>query len=392
MRLDADQVRARGVSLLLFLCAATALAACSRTWVLGGPLGAGGAGGPGAAGGGDASDAGGGGAGGMAGGMGGLSGQGGRNDMGGHGASSCQNPQYVKFDIPTSDMVFVVGRDQSMSTKFGDTTRMAAVQSAVYQAVFANNTAVNFGYQDFPSIDGCSDGSMCCPSSDYVVYAQPMSTAAINAALYHCNQSQPGMGCVAQSDSRPVSQTLSMVSGLFDSPPYPTNDRYVVLVTDGAPGCTTEDSSQACMNAQMAVSTLSRAGIKTYVVGVGGDAQDEPCLQQIALMGGTSTPLFDVTDPTSLSKALAQIVDVAASTSCTIELNQKIADVTLISVFLQGHEICFDPTGRDGWSYAPGSSVRIEMHGSACDSLQTLHARDVMIWSGCSPCTNTSGP
>lgn len=398
MRLHAE----RGRTVILFLASVVLLSgACAKTWVLdpdsrGGPGGAGarggGAGTPsgGAAGGGGVGAAGGGGQ--DVGGSrseGGSTGSGGFFGMGGRG-SFCANAGHVAYDIPTTDMVFLVGRDVSMSSKFGDETRMSATQAGLQTVIAPNETAVNFGYQDFPSLNGaCSGGTSCCASQDFPVYPGALRSGAIDHALHQCGQGPPGNACVAQADSRPVAQALAAASSLFNSPPDILNDRDVVLMVDGPPGCVGEDPSNACLSALMAVSMLSSASIKTYVIGVGDAAQDEPCLQQIALMGGTSTPLFNTSDPTSLSKALGQIVTSATESSCTIRLHEKV-DPSLISVLLQGHEIPYDPSRRDGWSYVAGSSAQIQVYGSSCRDLQgalSAHPGTVlMILSGCPPC------
>ena len=390
MRLDAERGRA---VILCIASAAIALAGgggCVRSWMLGpdsggagGGIGPGGAAGPG--GGAAAGSQGVGGqdaAGGRGGG--GFPGSGGLFGSGGHNFS-CPNPTRVPYDIPTTEMIFLVGRDASMATKFGDGTRMSATQAAVQAIVASNETAINFGYQDFPSLTGtCSNGDMCCPSNDFPVYPGALTAAAIDHALHQCGLGPPVNACVAQTDSRPVAQALTAAATLFNAQPDVMNDREIVLVVDGPPGCVGQDSSSACLSALMAISTLNNAAVKTYVIGVGETAVDEACLLQIALAGQTSVPLFDAGDQVSLSKALTQIVTAATDSSCTIKLHSKV-DPTLISVLLQGREIPFDSSGRDGWSFVAGSSVRIQVHGLACRALQSARS-DEVVWSGCPPC------
>jgi hypothetical protein len=237
-RLDAGRYR---LALLVGFAGAMASggASCTKTWMLGGGLDAGGAGGGAVLGGGGAS------------GSSGFFGQGGHggSGSGGHGCA-CTTTGRLHYDIPTSDMIFVVGRNASMSTKFGDNgTRMTAVQAAVHTVTTANQNAVNFGFQDFPSLNGCSNGSTCCPSADTAAYPSPLNAGAIDQAFRTCGPGPTVVGCVAQNDSRSVAQALSSAGDAFVAPRDIPNDRYVVLITDGAPGCVTDDPQQACSSA-----------------------------------------------------------------------------------------------------------------------------------------------
>jgi len=392
MRLDAGHHHERMVWIALAVVAA-ASGACSKTWVLGPDPGAGGQGaiiGAGGAGGAPAAP-----------GSGGVSGLGGRGDSGtggSHVGGSCRAVP-VQSSPFTADMVFVVGRNASMSTAFDNTIRMTAVQIAVHNAVVNEETFVNFGYQSFPSFTGCPDASMCCASSDDGLDVQPGAMSAIDKVLYRpCDQSQSGggTGCVAATDSRAVFQTLNSITNRFGSSSDSSNDRYLVLLTDGPPGCPGEDPKQACGAAQGVVSTLammSHGGIKTFVVDVGENVGSDPCLDQLATAGNTHMPAFYVDDPPTLANALNQITNVAAITSCTVVVPGG-GEADSLQVFVGGKEVHYEGAGLNGWniiSGGPQSSLRIQLHGSACAFSLGLHDPSIAVWSGCPPCTAPSG-
>jgi len=366
---------------------AAAGTACSKSWVLNPDLGAGGMGGmtgsTGGAGGAPVAD-----------GSGGLPGFAGHGDFGSGGHASCKS-MGVGSSTTTAEMVFVVGRNASMANSFGDSgSRMTAVQTAVHNAVFAEQNFVNFGYQSFPSFNGCPDGSMCCSSADDGTDTQPVSTPSIDKVLYRpCDQNQSGggSGCVAFTDSRAVSSTLNSIMGRFDSNPDPSNDRYVVLVTDGPPGCPSDDPYKACTAAQTAVSKLANANIKTFVVDVGANSSGDACLDQLATAGGAHMPTFYPSDPSSLASALAQITNVAAVTTCTIVLSGGV-DPDQLQVFVGTRQVHFEAAGVNGWNVLPGppSISRIQLHGSACAYALALHEPSVQVFSGCPPCTAAS--
>jgi len=320
-------------------------------------------------------------------------GTGGVPGFGGHGSGTCSPTKPIlQFTIPATDLVFVVGRNYSMSSKFGDSTRMTAVQMDLHSIVSGNQTPIEFGYESYPSFTGCSGGGTCCPSSEQTVRAMPFVNNIDDALYAPCdpNGSGMGMGCVAPTDSRAISQAMSwnVIGDLFGPSPDSASQRYAVLIADGPPGCPTEEAGKACGAAQSAVSSLFKnGGIKTFVIGVGEDANNDGCLAQLATMGGTVTP-FDVADSTSLMKALTQIVSMAAVTPCTINLNAPLDDPYLLSIYVQNEEVPLDTAGGNGWNYAPNSWTRIQLHGTACQYLQSFHFQpQIHLWYGCPPCT-----
>jgi len=374
MRPDVDHDLGRGVLVVALTYALVASIGCSKTWVLGATPGLGGM--AGAA------------SGGAGGGPGATSGTGGHGDGGG-GRGACTVTTALQFTTPPAELVFVVGRNNSMMSKFGDTTRMTAVQMDVHNVVDSNDSIIDFGYQGFPSFTGCPTGGTCCSSTDDGLQTGPAAKTSIDQVLYHpCDSSGAGTGCVAQTDSRAVSQALSDVFDLFTSND-PSSERTVVLILDGPPGCPTEDPGKACGSAQSQANwLLTHLGIKTYVVGVGDQAQGDDCLQQLASQGGTSNA-YSALDPSALMKTLTQIVNVAGIT-CTVELKVPPPDPNLVQVLVKGKEVHYDPTGSTGggWSYLSfgGSTVRIELHGSAC-ALLSSPSQLIQVWSGCAPCT-----
>jgi len=317
-------------------------------------------------------------------------GTGGRPGMGGPGGggrpgSGC-NMDRVPADLHVADVLISVGRDASMSSRFGDTTRMSAVQSAVHQLITTNQKAVNWGYQDVPALTGCADAACCCVAPS-PINPTPFSFAAADQAAQKC----PGGICTSQGDSRPIAEALSGALSLFNSLSRQgeMTDRYVVLIVDGTPGCVGADAGQACSSAVQATSMLARSSVQTYVVALGDDATKDPCLQMIAIMGGLQPYIFQVSDqsadPNLLPKTLSLILSLITAPSCTIDLQSPPTDPTKISLYLGGTQIPYDPSNMDGWSFAQQSRVQIKVYGSSCRMVQT-HPADIVVDLGCTPC------
>jgi len=384
MRLDAEHDK-RWRHALFLACAATVVTAgaCTKSWVLGPEPGAGGAG---------------------AGGMALPSGSGGFTFPGGsggftadHGGTGGHTPtcttMSVGFDIPKTNMALLVGRDTSMSMRLGgggsgDSSRMAAVQSQLKSLITTNQYAINFGYLGFPSLVACPNGMACCANGTEDGYAPPQGGAALSIMnmLTSCLPGTSMPGCTSLNDARPVAQALQAADGIFSSSSK-NGDRVVLLIADGAPGCATDDPSTKCAAEKQAVATLYNDGIRTYVIAIGDDAQNDSCLQQIAGAGSSTMPTA-VSDTASLMTALTRAMALALSAACTVELTPGNYDPDLLSVRLgdhdQDHEI--PPDSHDGWTFA-GSFTRIKLNGASCMKLQTSPTLKVSVNYGCPPCS-----
>ncbi len=318
-------------------------------------------------------------------------GRGGGLGTGGSGPQPCSNRVKLNWEIEKADLVFSVGRNSSMAAKFGDTTRMSAVQQTLRTLVMASQNAVNFGYQDFPSIGSCSNGGCCTNSSP--VYPSPGAFGLIDQAMRTCDGLPSMNACVSQSDSRPVGDALRSTINPGPSRVFlPDNmrDRYLVLILDGAPVCDAEDPIQSCQTAQQQVSMLIRANINVYVVPVGDDAEMTACLRTIALQANNGTATVPFTyparDPAQLMMSMGKIVAKAAAASCVINLLSVPGDPTRVELFIRNHKILPDPSGQNGWSFIPGSPGTIQVHGTSCEELQDVQrTSDIEVWNACAP-------
>jgi hypothetical protein len=327
--------------------------------------------------------------GGSNGGKSGSTGSGGRtgSGTGGSGSGMC-NRMKLAWDIYKTELVFSVGRNYSMSTAFGNTTRMAAVQQSVRSLVQANQTIVSFGYQDFPSAASCTNGTACCANTDVVYPTLGTSFMSIDQALRMCDLAASMPGCVSQSNARPIGDALNDALNspfpIFDFRVDDKRDHTMVLIVDGPPGCSSEDPVSSCDSAKFQVSKLNNAPVKTYVVKVGDDAESSNCLQQIAQYGGA--PVYMGKDPGQLMQSLTQIVASAAQAACFITLTAPPSDPSRVSLEIRGQRIQPDNGTMNGWSYVGGSTDRIRVQGPPCTQLQDIEDdRDLVVWYGCPP-------
>ena len=379
--------RARGPVLLAGATFLTFVGAvgCERTWDLPGqPDGgwSGGSGGRGAGSGGT-----GGATGSPSGGSGGLSGWAGQGGgggpfppgSGGNFGGLCR----ITPSIDVADLIFLVGRNQSMNSPFGDRTRMEGVATSIRRVVGANPVGVNFGYQDFAAANSCTGSNTCCSMTGQPVYPSMNNLLFIDAAL-GCDQgpSASSNPCTAMSDGRPLESALKVLGTTLNDGPL--RERYVILLIDGPPTCS-DQSGNACDRATLQLSILANnnSNVKPFVVvALGPDAPNDPCLNKLAAYGGApqmSTPL-GASDTDALTKLLTGIVDKAAQSSCTINLlySCPMIDTNQLSLVVDGDPIKRDTTLKDGWDLSSPAQIRV--YGPSCRKVQAAQKSTIKVF------------
>ena len=319
---------------------------------------------------------------GEAGGVGGFSGQGGGSGFppgsGGRLGSGCTSPSWK---IYPAELIFVVGHNQSMTAPFGDnsTTRASGVIKAIQSVIHDNPYAVKFGYQEFPSRRGCTGAASACCVSDQTSLPASYLTE-MSQGFLSCDPGQSNTSCLSTTDGRPITQTLMKTLSLFSPWDGPRHaDRFVVLITDGAPGCG-EDPTDACTTATTGVTEIARSGARVPLVALGDDASNNACLRSMAMAGGYITqPLpLAAKDTNGLKANLNQIVAKAADDYCTIQLDVP-ADLSL-SLAIRAFGRFIDHNAFNGWEFSPtGQSQYIQVYGDGCRTIQDTPLENIDI-------------
>lgn len=183
----------------------------------------------------------------------------------------------------------------------------------------------------------------------------------------------------------------------------------IVLLTDGLPtSCeSTADATANDIQRALDAAALGAAGgVRTYVVGIDGEAaSSDPAtdlavnLSAVALAGGTSryagceatndcaylvnTDNFEQ----ALSEALADIA--LEATSCSIalpEVEGGLPDYDAVNITIEsgGQNVTIprDQSHGDGWDYLPGNQ-QVQLYGSACDLLKSDADAKIDVVVGC---------
>jgi len=266
------------------------------------------------------------------------------------------------------NVIVALDRSSSMNAPFGAVTEIKAALATLDDVSARYQTSVRFGFVEFPGVVStayCSDDYRCCagrvtpPFSDY---------QAFQFAAHNCDQ--PSFACATTSDERPTAEALRACFDAYAQAGSPKGNRYVLLVTDGAPTC----GGSGCP-AQTMVGNLRDANVMTFVV-VLGNVANNACLRDMALAGGADTktsPFYhSAISPETLSATVSKIVGTIAEDACTLELWDPVTDPDQISLFLDTARIARG--GPNGWDFADKDRSWITLQGAACEQLHAASA------------------
>ena len=191
----------------------------------------------------------------------------------------------------------ILDRSGSMSINMPGTaaTRWTVAKDAVKNVLTQYNAKLPLGMSIFPAM-GCDSQLVTEP-----VYG---SQAVMETAMAAWGPSGSTPSATAVRDA----QALGSLND-------PKRAQYIILITDGGPGCGTLDTCPGTVN-EITKARMKSPAINTFVVGFGGglSPSESMCLTQMAVAGGkanTSPEKFYKADTAAeLSRALAEILKV----------------------------------------------------------------------------------
>lgn len=260
--------------------------------------------------------------------------------------------------IPT--IVLVVDQSGSMNDDFGGISRWQAVSDAMFDpaegVVTQLESSVRFGMALYTSNNGMFGGE--CPM---LVEVAPSLDNRDGMSMAF---TQP----VIEGDTPTGDAIVAVAASLAAEP---DTARAIVLATDGEPDtCAVPDPQTGQPESVAAVIGAYEAGIKTFVISVGGEISADH-LQELANVGvgkapddAAPAPFFQALDSAELIAAFDEIIN--GFVSCEFEID-GIVDLDAAcqgNVLLDGVPIECGPD----W-HVPEEST-LELLGEACSTLQ----------------------
>ena len=266
-------------------------------------------------------------------------------------------------DIATDKACTGAGAPATCSPKW------PAMTASLNQVLASSPAGVQWGLKFFSS----PRGQACTVNPGADVGVGPNTAAQIQAAI----------AGTSPADNTPTRAAINAAVNYFGT----VSDglaHYILLATDGLPNCDPGTSgtvtTTSIQDAANAIAAALKAGIKTYVVGIGAQTGN---LDNFAQAGGTGN-YFPATSPDQLTAALSSIV--GAVGSCTFSLGKAPPDPNNIVIEFNGdHSLRApqDTTHTNGWDYTSSADTSVQVYGSWCDGITNGTYTSTEVLLGC---------
>ena len=189
----------------------------------------------------------------------------------------------------------VLDRSGSMSSTVAGRTRWDIAKEAVNAVLDKYDGKFPIGLSIFPNT-GC----------DAELVTEPKYKSKMTIST--------GMNRTGPSDSTPSASAMQATLAL-KSLREPDREQYVILITDGGPGCGAIDTCAGTVM-QLESGVKATPTVYTFVVGFGGglSSSESQCLSQMAVAGGkpaaTAEKYYKADNAADLNTALSEIVKV----------------------------------------------------------------------------------
>jgi hypothetical protein len=251
----------------------------------------------------------------------------------------------------------------------------AATTAITDMLVDDRNNRVQFGFDAFPSDNGCE------------VSEWPMFT--VGDQLNH----MPIIEWGAESDPitggyTPLHDALQRFilrpGALADA----DKTGVLIVVTDGEDSCYEPAEEIVGALSETVTALVEENNIHVFAIGYGSDA-DPDQLNAIAQAGGTGLDTYMQADsPEDLETLFGQIANMVTSCIFAVPNPGDNVDYSQVNIYVDGDVVPRDVAHADGWDwYNPVNKTKVEFYGSYCEMLKSGEISDVTIEFGCDTVT-----
>ena len=264
------------------------------------------------------------------------------------------------------DLLVVLDKSGSMGLSLEDgDNKWETMKVALSDLVTDHETGIHFGLLPFPQ-------GAACVAGDVTSEVSSQNGAAMVTAL----------AAITPNGGTPTHTTLAAAAAYFEQAPANPAGRYILLATDGLPNCNPNAQQPSIEESIVAIDSLLSDGIVSFVVGFGGDVNNEPLtLDRMAAAGGTDAA-FSANSAQELGEALEAITGQLSDTICSVSLDKPPSSIELLAVFFDGIAVARSPSHANGWDL-DSTGLEIRFYGETCDQLRDGDVAQIRIEDGC---------
>ena len=282
-------------------------------------------------------------------------------------------------------VMLVVDRSYSMIV---EEDRWSPIENTLSRVTDSLRDTVQFGLVLFPSPEPDFRGSeaeMACSPGELNV-APGQNTAEEISQWLALQPPEPGLATPTYSALDAAGRALMA---------NPTGNDYILLATDGGPGCNfgLNYTACSCLNHSCLlglpemclddqrtvdkVGDLARDGIKTIVLGIASEEfmpESRAVLDRMAVAGETALDgqHFEVNRVDDLEERLTAAAGQLAP--CSYDLGPMAEYADELTITIDGEAVPRDQSHRDGWDISEGA---VHFYGDACASLRDGFAHQI---------------
>lgn len=283
----------------------------------------------------------------------------------------------VRSERAAPDMLIVLDRSGSMNPEGNDddSDRWGGSRDAVVSVTDMFDDRVRFGLMTFPEFTGNGGGgrpnmaTQCAPGTVNVQIGSDQGPAIASALA--------DMNANGRTPTAPSLEAALSVIGDAQAagPDEAQHAKYVLLVTDGDPNCSGQDTGGmgepdplARQQTIDAISALTAAGVQTFVVGYQTAGSDFAAqLDLMAAAGGTGETMHrSVESGDDLAQTFSDIA--GGVVSCSFKLDDAVKDPSYVLVSVDGVPRSLNQAA-DGWTLAADMQT-VTLTGAACDAVK----------------------
>lgn len=296
------------------------------------------------------------------------------------------------FHRNSAEVMILLDRSSAMQQNLGTSTRLAVIQESLRTAIDTYQTAIRFGFIEYPgpsSQTDCGDKSCC---ANKVQVETRLNNLGKMEDWIRCEASS--YPCPKQTTDTPLHLGLASISSnlrtgdSFDLSQNQWNasdhSRLIFLFAAADANCAGKNS--ICDDALAQVQALKFLDIGLITFTLGWVPPANSCIAKVIQTSGSSNlfkKAYVIEKESELPTLLELLLNTLSRESCELKLEETVNRPGQLIITFNDTEIARDPV--NGWAISQ-RSTSIQFFGRACDTLRNSRSMEIKIIDKCSTC------